>query len=110
MPRRERVQAVEVLTRTLAEGDGSLRRPALSALEVLREHSVARPLKPLARPLYEALTEHPGRRAALMEGLTALTDARFTADMRLWRDWWKRVEAEDPKIPPFSRLMQPGFY
>ena len=100
IPRRRRVEAVEILARALAEGAPGLRRAALGALSTLREHAAGAPLRPLVAPLMDVIDLNPARSEAVMEGIAALCDVRRAPDLRLWRDWWERDVADDARIPP----------
>ncbi len=101
VPRDRGPDATRILARSLSEGDPSMRRAALAALERLRERLAGRPLRPLGQPLIDALGASPAREAALMEGLAALSGHVLAADARLWRDWWTReVPDSRPVVAP----------
>ena len=100
VPRRSRVQAVEILARALAEGQPGLRRASLGALLTIREHAAGAPLRPLVEPLVDVMEMTAARTEAVMEGITALCDVRLAPDPRLWRDWWERDVDDDARIPP----------
>jgi hypothetical protein len=97
VPRRRITSAIAILARTLGTGASTLRRAALSALIVLRERAVGRPVADVAEPLVLALQEHPERAELLMEALTTLSGKAFPSDPRLWLDWWRR--ARDARTP-----------
>ncbi|MCA9314764.1 MAG: hypothetical protein H6806_06995 [Planctomycetes bacterium] len=90
VPRARAPEGMGLLARALTEGDPSLRRAALGALERMRERFAGKPLQPLAEPLVERLGTWPARDPALMEGLAAFSGRALAADVRLWRDWWAR--------------------
>lgn len=100
VPRRSRVEAVEILARALAEGRPGLRRASLGALSTIREHATGARLRPLVEPLMDVLEMTAARSEAVMEGIAALSDVRLAPDPRLWRDWWDRDLDEDTRVPP----------
>ena len=108
VPRARAPEGLGLLARALTEGDPSLRRAALGALERMRERFAGKPLQPLAEPLVERLGTWPARDAALMEGLAALSGRALAADVRLWRDWWSRdVDATTVVTAPASADRRP---
>lgn len=100
IPRDRVVEGVRLLARALTEGDPSLRRAALGALERVRERQAGKPLRPLAAPLMERLGTWPSRDPALMEGLAALSGKALASDLRLWRDWWSRDVDATTRVTP----------
>jgi hypothetical protein len=108
LPPASRPEAMTAFAEILATGSPDLRAAVLNAIHLLRQAAMGSPVRPLARPLIEAIEVHPERTAALAEGLTALTGVSLPYDARLWVDWWRRELSGPVRLVPSDEEMSGG--